>query len=478
MFGKVNSFNPDHHNHKKVNDSEKTHNHKVDNNEYSKKTKQESSKTSVSSDKSSSSKSSYFELALQQYKLGPNKINTHHHDHSQKTGTTTDVSATTPAAEDKPETPITTTPAVVTPEVPTTPRTNPYVKMLPPPVEVDDTTDTQVVTTPAVTTPAVTTPAVTTPAVGDVKSLKASGPITVTHDGQVIENLLITGTSGNAININGFKNVIIRNCQITANGGAGISASNADGLQIQNVDINNGVAATGVNENSSVYQNNIDISSSNGVTINNAKLTGGSSGIYAADSSNLTFTNIEGNNFKGPFPRGQMVQFNNCNTAVLDGFSCVNDPNNSYPEDNISVYKSQNITIENGLIDGNNSITGCAVMVESGSNNCLIKNVDALNQGDASFVSWGASNVTFEDVRTKDNHATSVRGANASGSLIFASASGATGTSFINATYYNPANPDNIELNYNAPAPLLVKDIKEQDFTAKSPLDLKFSWES
>jgi len=312
---------------------------------------------------------------------------------------------------------------------------------------------------------------------GSVSALRQSGPIIVDHDGQVIECLDIRSTSGAAISINRFKNITIKNCKITTSNGQGISAYYADGLQIQNCDIKNASASKGVNPNASADELNINIYGSNGVKINNVRLVGGSSGVYIASSSNVNISNVEGYNFKGPFPRGQLVQFNTINTASLDGFSCVNDVNNSYPEDNISVYKSQNITIKNGLIDGNNSITGCGVMVESGSNNCLIQNVDALNQGNASFVSWGSSNVTFRDVRTKNNHASSVRGANASGSLIFASSSGATGTSFINATYFNPANPENIVLNYKAPAPMLVKDIRQQDFVAKSPLRLKFGWE-
>ena len=332
--------------------------------------------------------------------------------------------------------------------------------------------------TTATTNEPIKTASTENPQIGNVQKLTASGPITVTHDGQVIEGLNITSKSGAAITIKGFKNVVINNCKITAYHGPGISAANADGLKIQNVDIINGSASVGLKPNASADENNISVSQTKGLTIYNARLTGGSSGIYVDNNSgNVNISNIEGYNFKGPMPRGQLVQLAHVNTGTINGFYCKNDPNNSYPEDNISLFMSQNITVKNGLIDGNNSITGCGVMAESGSSNCLIENVDALNQGNGSFVSWGASNVTFKNVRTKDNHATSVRGANASGSLIFASSSGATGTSFINAIYFNPANPDNISLNYKAPMPMVVKDIKKQDFTTRTPLKLKFGWE-
>ena len=59
-------------------------------------------------------------------------------------------------------------------------------------------------------------------------------------------------------------------------------------------------------------------------------------------------------NFHGPFPRGQFVQFDKSGNSSLTNFYVYNDPAHSHPEDNVSVYYSPNVTISNGLIDGNN----------------------------------------------------------------------------------------------------------------------------
>ena len=305
-----------------------------------------------------------------------------------------------------------------------------------------------------------------------VKKLKASGPIVITHDGQVVEGLDITSKNGAAISVNGFKNVVIKNCKITANNGPGITATMADGIKIQNVDIINGSASVGLKPNTSANQDNIHIANTKGVTITNARLTGGSSGVCVDVGSNVNISNIEGYNFKGPMPRGQLVQLGQVTSGTINGFYCKNDPNNSWPEDNISLYASQNITVQNGLLDGNNSHTGVGVMAE-GSSNCLIQNVDAIHQGTASFAASNSQNITFKDVRTKDNIATSGRGANASGSLMFGSEDNSTGTIFQNAIYSNPINPGNIFWDQNGTA---TADIKQQNFVTKTPLKLVFGW--
>ena len=48
---------------------------------------------------------------------------------------------------------------------------------------------------------------------------------------------------------------------------------------------------------------------------------------------------------RGPFPRGQCVQFDKCNSSVLEDFSCENDLNRSWTEDNVNVFESDNVTL-------------------------------------------------------------------------------------------------------------------------------------
>lgn len=130
-------------------------------------------------------------------------------------------------------------------------------------------------------------------------------------------------------------------------------------------------------------------SGSSGVRIHQVQVRGGSSGIYLVTCPLATVTFVEGHEMRGPFPRGQGVQFDKCNHSILTDFSCENS-NASWTEDNINVYESNNVTIRRGLIDGNNSPSGDGVMVESSGipglvTAGLVDSVDAIRQGNGCF---------------------------------------------------------------------------------------------
>ena len=78
-------------------------------------------------------------------------------------------------------------------------------------------------------------------------------------------------------------------------------------------------------------------------------------------------------------------QFDKSNNSILRDFSCEND-NSSWTEDNINVYESNNVTIQRGLVDGNNSPSGDGVMFECGNkahaymDAGLVEDVDTINQ--------------------------------------------------------------------------------------------------
>ena len=48
----------------------------------------------------------------------------------------------------------------------------------------------------------------------------------------------------------------------------------------------------------------------------------------------------------------------------MDGFYGLVEDRISWPEDTISVYRSNNVTIRNGVVEGNHSPTGVCVMFE------------------------------------------------------------------------------------------------------------------
>lgn len=266
-------------------------------------------------------------------------------------------------------------------------------------------------------------------------------PIHTTYDGQIIENLDLHVASGNAITVTN-DNVIIRNCTIYYEEGAGISLSGASNVTIENCEIINSSPPTGNGPETSDNLNNINVNASPNLTIDHVTLRDGSSGVYLVNSPGATISNLEGYNFHGPFPRGQLVQFNNSGNSSLTDFYVYNDPAHSHVEDNISVYNSQNVSISNGLIDGNNSPSGVGVMFEGNSSGGTVDHVDAVHMGNGAFSSY-SNNVSFDYTRSFDNIATDQgRGLPLSNALIWnASANSITIT---HSTYTHPANAGNI----------------------------------
>jgi hypothetical protein len=169
--------------------------------------------------------------------------------------------------------------------------------------------------------------------------LTDSGPITVTKDNQIIEFVRVRSSSSTPpIAVKGHKNVIIRNVLIEHSyKSAGIQFSGANGLLIQNVSVTlvNPPSTGGPLPSAGAVGINGD--STEGLVVENARTTGGSSGIYLIQCPSAQLRFIQGKNMRGPFPRGQCVQFDKCPRSVLEDFSCVNEigKNVSFTEDNI-----------------------------------------------------------------------------------------------------------------------------------------------
>ena len=138
----------------------------------------------------------------------------------------------------------------------------------------------------------------------------------------------------------------------------------------------------------SVTSSNIYGYDSKEVTINGARVTGGTSGIELDTCPSAAISNVLATDVRGPFPRGQCIQLLHSDHAMLSNFSCINHFNSSWTEDSISIWRSSNVTVAQGLVDGNNSPTGVGVMFEgseTGVTGGLIKDVDAVHQGDGGF---------------------------------------------------------------------------------------------
>lgn len=308
---------------------------------------------------------------------------------------------------------------------------------------------------------------------GQCAAYRASGPITVTRNNQVIQNLAITSTTGPAIAVNGFSGVTIANVVIRHRKGPGISIDGAANLTISNADIVlEGAPKAG--KLASDSWNNIDCFRSRGLRVSNVRLTRGSSGIYLnlCPGSRLSF--IEGHDQRGPLPRGQLVQWNNSNNGVLQDFSNETSLQTSWPEDNVNVYQSRNVVIRRGLIDGNNAPNGDAVLIDENSSTVLVEDVDALRQGNGCFGVYGGGgrDVIFRNTRCRDTRCNSVRGKPSSNSLAWAAdPKSAAGTlRIINGSYYNLCNPSNLIWDAKMFA---QKQITRRNFTPRKPLRVK-----
>ena len=95
------------------------------------------------------------------------------------------------------------------------------------------------------------------------------------------------------------------------------------------------------------------------------KVTGGSSGIELHGCSGADLRKIVAVNVRGPYPRGQAVQFSMSPFSSLRDFYLLNTAQESWVEDVVSVWRSAHCTVRDGLIDGNNSPSGVGVMFEN-----------------------------------------------------------------------------------------------------------------
>lgn len=306
-------------------------------------------------------------------------------------------------------------------------------------------------------------------------SLTESGPIVASMDGQVIENLHVVSKSGAAITVEGHKNVVIRNVHIEHSGGPGIDiGAGSDDILIEDVSVEHtGAPPTG--ENPSADLVNISCYSASRPTIQRARLTRGSSGVYLLDCPDSQLHFLEGHDFRGPFPRGQLVQWDKSDGGTLEDFSVVN-PKTSWPEDNVNAYKSTGIQIRRGLIDGNNSPSGVGVIFDGDTGLGVVEDVDAIHMGNGCFSDYGgADGAVFRRTRCRDNICTDQgRGPPSSNALMFCGHPGYTQIRLEMSSYFAACNPGNIVWPVDTFA---VAEAKEEDFTPRAPIALKLCWE-
>ena len=341
-------------------------------------------------------------------------------------------------------------------------------------------------------------------ATDNVVNLESSGSITLrSGDSTVVQNLFIEAGLGVecAIDIKDLNNVVIKNVEIR-HANVGICARNAANLTIENVRlISTSMPSTGphcehgvaecfhdkknwANPNDRVAIFTINAENSNYSRIS---IRGAATGFYVNDSPNTQVSSVTCEDMRGPFPRGQCAQFVRSDGSSIDNFYAKNIEGASHGEDNINAFKSDNVTVSNGLIDGNFSIHGIGVIADSGADDMRVLDVDVTNTANGALNVWSNDDATVgrnfyaENIRVKNTQCESRQGLiPSSGGLIAANHPMSVNSRFVNVQYFNHCRKfttfcmpgDSCRLNNTGSA-----DIREEDFTLKQPLKLVFPWE-
>lgn len=335
-------------------------------------------------------------------------------------------------------------------------------------------------------------------------SLSDSGPLSVKgRDDVVIEDLHIrTSTSeGCAIDIDSARNVTIRRVFIE-HSNKGICAQDVENLVIEQVRFDSlSTPSTGPHCDHGVSTCTFDKSRwadpdtrlamrllrTPNVRIDRVETRGASGGVFSYRSPGTKITDIVCLDIHGPYPRAQCVQFVESDDSSVDGFYAKNWMEQSRSEDNFNAYKSDRVTIQNGLIDGNFSVNGVGVIADHGSDDMTVRDVDILNTSVSAVSVWSndpskvGRNFLAERIRVKDTQCVSRDGqVPSSQGLVFAAHMDADNFRFLDTQYYNHCR----ELTFYCKPGASCRnsgsgqvDLREEDFTPRAPLTLEFPWE-
>lgn len=314
-------------------------------------------------------------------------------------------------------------------------------------------------------------------------TLKPSPPVQSSADGQVIEGLDIVAKAGvnNGDGIRVLHNgVIVRNNRIKHGLDCrhGIAVGAKSGVVIEGNEVTHTTPNAGKHPNANMR--NINCDGSIKPTVRRNRVTRGSAGIYfhmVTGGGLVSFT--EGYDFRGPMPRGQLIQIDKSPDVIVEDFTGIFNDLTSWVEDCLNIYYSPRCIVRRGLLMYNNSPSGIGVIVEN-SPDCVVEDVDTLFMHNGNFSASASSNTLFNRVRARDQRMKTPPGGRAfakSGEasgypLIFHSINSSVGTRYRAAKHFN-CGPN---LLYKADT-VVEKDFTQGDFTPRKPIQLLMAWE-
>lgn len=201
---------------------------------------------------------------------------------------------------------------------------------------------------------------------------KRSTPIVwVGISNKTISGLEIQSTTGHSIELINCTNITIENCKL--------GPSKGEGVHIYNC---------------------------NNITITNCFIDSVATGVYAGASTGIKFNYNDVKNVKGPFPRGQMIQLD----EVTGGGNSIsynageNIYMQSYPEDQISLYKCHGLAADrirvvgNWIRGGGPSSSGGGIMTgDAGGSYILVKDNILVNPGQYGIALASGNHITIID---------------------------------------------------------------------------------
>ncbi len=321
-------------------------------------------------------------------------------------------------------------------------------------------------------------------------------PIQAAQNGQIIKDKIIYAGVGEdcGIDVNNLDDIRIENITIF-HANKGICIENSDNVFIKNVRLINLAAPNtgphcvrqgnelkpeecwGTRNSSADKRLGIFLNKSNNTTIEDVYTAQASSGIYAFSSPNTHISKIRCFDSRGPFPRGQCVQFNNSNDSSVSTFYAKAYLDQSHSEDTFNAYESDRIKFESGLIDGNYSINGVGLIADSGSDDVVVHDVDIIHTS-VSGVSVYANktkgkNFKASKIRVKDTQCYSRKGASpSSGGLILAAQPGTPNFSFDDIIFFNHCRQTTVWCKSGSTCGGIqqggsMTNIREQDFKTR-----------
>ncbi len=174
----------------------------------------------------------------------------------------------------------------------------------------------------------------------------------------------------NPIAYDGVSNTTISELEIANPNGNAIRLKNCHNITIERCKIGPSLG------------NGIDLLNCTNITILDCRMDNVATGVYAVNSETIKVNHIEVTNVNGPFPRGQLVQFNNVNgTGNLVNYNVVENPvGSSGQEDAINMYISNGTAsdpiqiIGNWIRGGGPSNSGGGILLgDNGGSYCVVK---------------------------------------------------------------------------------------------------------